>query len=68
MHSKTFNAGQICIWADYVLIKPEKKGEFVETAQTAVGKMFPSNLKDDEDYSSVLGQRHFDLRGKTSHS
>ncbi|MGI9367859.1 MAG: coniferyl aldehyde dehydrogenase [Ruegeria sp.] len=60
MHGKTFNAGQICICPDYVLLNEEQKGGFVEAAQAAVGKMFPSGLKDNDDYTSVLGQPHFD--------
>ncbi|MFA3917420.1 coniferyl aldehyde dehydrogenase [Ruegeria hyattellae] len=60
MHGKTFNAGQICICPDYVLLNEKQKGGFVEAAQAAVGKMFPSGLKDNDDYTSILGQRHFD--------
>ncbi|MCL6282468.1 coniferyl aldehyde dehydrogenase [Ruegeria sp. 2012CJ41-6] len=60
MHGKTFNAGQVCISPDYVLLKEEQKGSFVEAAQAAVTKMFPEGLKDNDDYTSVLGQRHFD--------
>ncbi len=64
MAGKALNAGQICLAPDYVLTPREKTGEFVEHAQSAVAKMFPTGLKDNDDYTSVVNQRHFDrLRG-----
>lgn len=60
MHGKVLNAGQICISPDYVLLPEDKKDSFVEGARDAVNAMFPTGLRDNEDYTSVLGQRHFD--------
>ena len=60
MHGKSFNAGQICVCPDYVLLKEERKDDFIEAAGAAVAKMFPSGLKDNDDYTSVRGRRHFD--------
>ena len=60
IYGKTFNAGQICVCPDYVLLKEEHSIAFIKAAQAAVGKMFPSGLKDNDDYTSVLGRRHFD--------
>jgi len=60
MAGKTLNAGQICLAPDYAFVPEEKTGEFVGAAQAAVGKMFAGGLKDNEDYTSVVNQRHYD--------
>ncbi|MEL6729069.1 MAG: coniferyl aldehyde dehydrogenase [Pseudomonadota bacterium] len=60
MAGKTLNAGQICLAPDYAFVPEEKTGEFVGAAQAAVGKMFADGLKDNEDYTSVVNQRHYD--------
>ena len=59
MAGKMLNAGQICLAPDYVFVPEEKVGEFVESSQKAVKKMFPT-LLDNPDYTSVINQRHFD--------
>ena len=59
MAGKTLNAGQICLAPDYVYAPDDKVGEFVEASQRAVAKMFPT-LKDNDDYTSVVNQRHYD--------
>jgi len=60
MAGKMLNAGQICLAPDYVFVPQEKTGEFIEAATRAVEKMYPSGLMDNDDYTSVLNQRHFD--------
>lgn len=60
MNGKTLNAGQICLAPDYAFVPREKTDEFVSHSQNAVAKMFPSGLKDNEDYTSVINQRHYD--------
>jgi coniferyl-aldehyde dehydrogenase len=60
MAGKTMNAGQICLAPDYVFVPEEHTREFVGAAQAAIGKMFPSGLKDNDDYTSVINQRHYD--------
>ncbi len=60
MAGKTLNAGQICLAPDYAFVPEEKTGEFVGAAQAAVGKMFADGLKDNDDYTSVVNQRHYD--------
>lgn len=60
MSGKTLNAGQICLAPDYVFVPEGKIAEFVAAAQLAVETMFPSGLKDNEDYTSIVNQRHFD--------
>ena len=60
MAGKTLNAGQICLAPDYAFVPKEKTGEFVAAATKAVETMYPSGLKDNEDYTSIVNQRHFD--------
>ncbi|MGB1068970.1 MAG: coniferyl aldehyde dehydrogenase [Henriciella sp.] len=60
MAGKTMNAGQICLAPDYAFVPEDKTGEFVGYAQGAVEKMFPTGLKDNDDYTSVVNQRHYD--------
>ena len=60
MAGKTLNAGQICLAPDYAFVPEEKTGEFVGAAQAAVGKMFADGLKDNDDYTSVVNQRHYE--------
>ncbi|MEL6325085.1 MAG: aldehyde dehydrogenase family protein, partial [Pseudomonadota bacterium] len=59
MAGKTLNAGQICLAPDYAFVPKERTREFVAHAQSAVAKMFPT-LKDNDDYTSVINQRHYD--------
>jgi len=60
MAGKTLNAGQICLAPDYVLAPADKLDEFVGYAKQAVATMYPSGLKDNADYTSVINQRHYD--------
>lgn len=60
MAGKTLNAGQICLAPDYAFVPEEKTRDFVGAAQAAVEKMFPTGIKDNDDYTSVVNQRHFD--------
>ena len=59
MNGKTLNAGQICLAPDYAFVPKDKSAEFVGHAQSAVANMFPT-LKDNDDYTSVVNQRHYD--------
>jgi coniferyl-aldehyde dehydrogenase len=59
MTGKTLNAGQICLAPDYVMVPEGKVDDFVEEAIQSVSTMFPT-LKDNEDYTSVVNQRHYD--------
>ena len=59
MTGKMLNAGQICLAPDYVFVPEGKVDEFVSEAQKAVKKMYPTLLAND-DYTSVINQRHYD--------
>jgi coniferyl-aldehyde dehydrogenase len=58
MTAKTFNAGQICLAPDYVLLPKECEDRFIAEATTAMKQMYGS-LKDSPDYTSIISQRHF---------
>jgi coniferyl-aldehyde dehydrogenase len=58
MSGKTLNAGQICLAPDYVFLPEGKTSEFVEAAKSAVTAMYPDGLRDNDDYTSVINQRH----------
>ncbi|MBW6652407.1 aldehyde dehydrogenase family protein, partial [Salmonella enterica subsp. enterica serovar Weltevreden] len=55
---KTFNAGQICIAPDYVLLPETARDAFVEHARTFVARTFPT-LHDNPDYTSIVSDRHY---------
>lgn len=59
MAGKMLNAGQICLAPDYVFVPKENVGKFVESTQRSVKKMFASLIEND-DYTSIVNQRHFD--------
>lgn len=60
MAGKTLNAGQICLAPDYVFVPEGLVQDFIVEAQEAVAEMFPSGLKDNADYTSIINQRHCD--------
>ena len=59
MNGKTLNAGQICLAPDYVFTPRDNVEGFVNAAQGAVTKMFPT-IKDNPDYTAIVAQRHYD--------
>jgi len=59
MFGKTMNAGQICLAPDYVLIHKSKKDEFIKYSEEAIKEFYPT-IKDNDDYTSIINERHFD--------
>ncbi|WP_417691951.1 coniferyl aldehyde dehydrogenase [Pseudomonas sp.] len=59
MTVKTFNAGQICLAPDYVLLPEECLEDFVAEAVSFIGAMYPS-LHSNPDYTSIINPRNFD--------
>ncbi|MCG8158825.1 coniferyl aldehyde dehydrogenase [Brenneria goodwinii] len=55
---KTFNAGQICISPDYVLVPQHKIEEFVAHAQAFIASSYPT-LKDNPDYTAIINAKEF---------
>lgn len=56
---KTFNAGQICISPDYVMLQDDAVEGFVASAKSFMAKAFPT-IQANDDYTSVVTQRHFE--------
>ncbi len=59
MAGKMLNAGQICLAPDYVLVPEDNMEEFITASQASVEKMFPTLLHND-DYTSVVNERHYE--------
>lgn len=63
VQGKFLNAGQTCVAPDYVFVPDDKRDQFIDLMQKQVAKSYPT-LKDNDDYTSVVNQRHFDrLKG-----
>ncbi len=59
MTGKMMNAGQICLAPDYVFVPESKVEGFVSAVQKSVKTMYPA-LRDNDDYTSVINQRHLE--------
>ena len=59
MRGKTMNAGQICLAPDYLMLPKGKSKEFANASSEVIGEMF-ENLKYNEDYTSVINERHYE--------
>ncbi|MHA3098314.1 aldehyde dehydrogenase family protein [Acinetobacter brisouii] len=55
---KTFNAGQICISPDYVLLPEQQQQDFVTFAQQFMAESF-SHFQDNPDYTAIINPRHY---------
>jgi coniferyl-aldehyde dehydrogenase len=58
-HGKLFNAGQVCIAPDYVLVPAADATRFATLFTDEVKRLYPS-LVDNPDYTAVINQRHQD--------
>lgn len=58
VYGKLLNAGQTCIAPDYVLVPEEKREAFINLAQQAAAKLYPS-LEANPDYTSIVNDRHY---------
>jgi coniferyl-aldehyde dehydrogenase len=56
---KSFNAGQICISPDYMLMPESSTDQFVDQAKRFLASTFPT-IQDNDDYTSIISSRHFD--------
>jgi coniferyl-aldehyde dehydrogenase len=59
LSGKVLNAGQVCLAPDYVLLPENRVDEFAAAAQSAVAGMFPGGIMDNDDYTSIVNERHF---------
>jgi len=58
MFAKIFNAGQVCVNVDYVLVSEGRIDEFVEASKAWVSKHCPDI--NSHDYTSIIDQKSFD--------
>ncbi|MDE1146210.1 MAG: coniferyl aldehyde dehydrogenase [Azospirillaceae bacterium] len=56
---KTFNAGQICLSPDYVMLPASEVDGFVAAARAFIAQTFPT-LQSNPDYTAILSPRHYD--------
>ena len=56
---KMMNAGQICLAPDYLYVPEEREDSAIAAVELGVRNMYPS-LLDNDDYASVVTDRHFD--------
>ena len=56
---KTFNAGQICLSPDYMMVTPEQQESLVMFSKEFIANSFPTLLGNPE-YTSIISDRHFD--------
>ena len=59
MQGKTMNAGQICLAPDYALVPEDSIDEFVQASVDVTSEMYP-DMKDNEDFTSIINQKHYD--------
>ncbi|RBO86329.1 coniferyl-aldehyde dehydrogenase [Marinomonas aquiplantarum] len=55
---KSFNAGQICLSPDYVLLPEAQTQAFKEQARDFMARTFPS-IQDNADYTAIINERHY---------
>lgn len=55
---KTFNAGQICISPDYLLLPEGTESAFVAAASAFMRQAFPT-IQSNPDYTSIISDRHY---------
>lgn len=60
MAGKTLNAGQICLAPDYAFVPKDSSEAFVSAASSAIETMYPTGMKDNDEYTSMINQRHYD--------
>ncbi|MFW2072464.1 coniferyl aldehyde dehydrogenase [Acinetobacter gerneri] len=56
---KTFNAGQICISPDYVMMPKSLNQAFIEHAQNFLQESYAARFFDNDDYTSIINDKHF---------
>lgn len=56
---KTFNAGQICLAPDYMIIPAGKQEELVMAARAFMAGAFPS-IQANPDYTAIITPRHYE--------
>jgi len=60
LQGRLFNAGQMCISPDYVIVHESKLESFIEAIKTAARQFYGPDLKKSPDYGRIIDERHFD--------
>ncbi|WP_245662907.1 coniferyl aldehyde dehydrogenase [Endozoicomonas arenosclerae] len=55
-YGKSLNAGQTCVAPDYILVKKQRKEEFVEAYLKAFSSMHPS-VNNSKNYTAIINER-----------
>ncbi|WNJ95904.1 coniferyl aldehyde dehydrogenase [Vibrio ruber] len=55
---KTFNAGQICLSPDYILLPQGSEQQLIDAAQKFMQQGFPT-LQTNPDYTAIISERHY---------
>lgn len=55
---KAFNAGQICISPDYLIMEESQVDTFVDQSRQFMADTFPT-IHDNLDYTAIINERHF---------
>lgn len=55
---KFYNAGQICIAADYVLVPKQRVNEFVTAFKKTMNDWYGKNPQDSDSYARIVNKRH----------
>ncbi|ADM99321.1 Aldehyde dehydrogenase; Probable coniferyl aldehyde dehydrogenase [Dickeya dadantii 3937] len=56
---KTFNAGQICLSPDYVMLSDDQVDAFIHAGKAFMAQAFPT-LQNNPDYTAIITPRHYD--------
>ncbi|WP_353172568.1 coniferyl aldehyde dehydrogenase [Acinetobacter rudis] len=56
---KTFNAGQICIAPDYVMMSESFNSVFIEHAQNFMQDIYGGGFFTNDDFTSIINDKHF---------
>lgn len=59
--SKFYNAGQICIAPDYVLVPENLRDRLIAALQKAVHDLYGDDPQQSRDYARIIHDRHFDF-------
>ena len=67
--AKTYNAGQVCVSQNYILVDREILPAFIEQLKIAFKEFFPNGAKNSPDYGRIVNERQFKkLKGMVDES
>jgi len=57
--AKTYNAGQVCVSQNYVLIEEDMVEPLLREIKTAYAEFYPEGIRKSKDYGRIVNQRQF---------